>query len=140
MALAGAGNPVGGSNPTGTGSGLNYIGAGVWAGWSGAKVLNNNTVTFFEFSTGTTPLKVILEWYLEITGNVSTSKNFNFVLTINGEVIINNGGRSGQTHTFYDVDPMHIIFPASSTIKVESTTTNTADVTTTSIITAVEIV
>jgi hypothetical protein len=129
-----------GSNATfSVGKGITYVGGGTWAGYSGIKVLNNNTVTLFEFTTGITPLNAIVEWYLEITGNVASSKNFNFVLTINGIDVINNGGRSGQTHTFYDVDPMHIIFPPNSLVKIESTTSNTSDVNTSSIITARDI-
>jgi len=139
MAILAGGNPAGSGGTAGTGKGLTYMGSGIWAGWSGIQVLNNNTVTYFEFSTGPTSLKVILEWYLEITGNVSSSKNFNFVLTINGEDVINNGGRSGQTHTFYDVDPMHVVFPGNSTIRVQSTNNNTADVNSSSIIVAKEI-
>ena len=114
MALVGGGGApnVAGSNPTGTSSTLNYMGGGVWAGWSGSQVLNNNTVTLFEFSTGPAPLKAILEWYLEITGNASDSKNFNCVVTINGEPVIQNGFRTTASRDAYDIDPMHVIFPA----------------------------
>lgn len=102
--------------------------------YSGIKVLNNNTVTFFEFISGEQPLKVKVQWYLEITGNVASSKNFNFVISINGIDVINTGGRSGQTHPFYDVDPMRLIIPPTSTVKIESTTNNTANVNTSSVL------
>ena len=116
-----------------TGLGLRYIGGHVY-GYSGIKVLNNNTVTFFEFTTGSTPLKVKVQWYLEITGNVASSKNFNCVISINDIDVIKNGGRSGQTHPFYDVDPMHMIIPPNSIIKIESTTNNASDVNTSCVI------
>ena len=45
-----ASNPVGGSNPAGVSKGLNYLGKHAFAN-SGEILVNNNTVTMFEFNT-----------------------------------------------------------------------------------------
>jgi len=51
MALAGAGNPVGGSNPSGIGSGFNYIGDHAYA-YSGTVSVSGSLTTMLDFTTG----------------------------------------------------------------------------------------
>ena len=51
--ISGAGNPVGGSNPAGTGTGLNYIGNHAY-GYSGIvnSASQDENVTLMSFTTG----------------------------------------------------------------------------------------
>jgi len=50
--IAGAGNPIGGSNPAGIGQGLNYIGNHAYAN-SGTFASSQTEYTLLSFSTGT---------------------------------------------------------------------------------------
>jgi hypothetical protein len=84
MALAGAGNPVGGSNPAGTSSGLNYVGDHCY-GYSGAVSVNQVETTLQDFSTGNSYLTV--RWYPTLLEN--TNVNYKWVVKIDDQAIMN---------------------------------------------------
>jgi len=62
MALAGAGNPVGGSNPSGTGGGLKYVGNHAYL-MSGNVGVNDVETTLAEFATGEQYVNSIIQFH-----------------------------------------------------------------------------
>ncbi len=86
--MLGGGNPVGGTNPSGTGTSLNYIGNHVYA-YSGTFPSLNSATTMLEFTTGSEYIKGELVCNSAIdfsTGNVDSGVITAFQVTINGQV------------------------------------------------------
>jgi hypothetical protein len=75
----GAGNVAGGANPSGTGSGLNYIGNYVYA-YSGTYVADNASHTVIDFTSGTELIKA------EIKINGAVNPTTSSVAGTNGQI------------------------------------------------------
>jgi len=84
MALVGGGGAgnVGGSNPAGTGSVLNYLGDHAYA-YSGAISCNQNETTLVDATTGNN--YIVAKFQPSVISD--TSDNMQFNLKINGELI-----------------------------------------------------
>ena len=80
--MLGRGNPVG-SNPAGTGTGLNYIGEHAYA-YSGTKSATNVAITLLDFTIGAHYVKGVIQFYQP--PNQGTD-NMGFDVSINGEKI-----------------------------------------------------
>ena len=82
--ISGAGNPVGGSNPAGTGTGLNYIGNHAY-GYSGIvnSASQDENVTLMSFTTGSH--YVVCE--VQFAMKHDTSDNIGFAITMHGQTI-----------------------------------------------------
>lgn len=126
MALVGGGGApnVPGSNPTGTGTGLNYIGNHAYA-YSGTININNTTVTALEFSIGTQ----YIVGQIQLGGEVAfmtADKVVGIKVTINGEGIINNQFLtvSGGDRTDM-MDPILIILSPYDKVTIEINTNDT---------------
>jgi len=135
--MFGGGNPVGGSNPTGISSSLNYIGNHVY-GTSGAITASNgNNGTLFEFTTGS--FYSIVEFGFGLgPSNISASKIYGYKISVNNEVILENVSTSdGDGTLVFDGAAVvqHLLLPSNSTIKIEATTTDADDMTCYGIIT-----
>jgi len=88
MALVGGGGAgnVAGSNPTGTGTILNYIGNRVY-GYSGLKQIATSFVTHLEFTTGPSYIIAHLEFAGTIgEGDISSGGNSVFMVRLNDEI------------------------------------------------------
>jgi len=77
MALAGAGNPVGGSNPSGVGTTLNYLRDHAY-GYSGSVDVDNNETTMLRFATGS--LYIVGSWTYQ--GFEPTGDDYKFLVKL----------------------------------------------------------
>ena len=134
--MLGGGNPVSGSNPSGISTSLNYIGNHVY-GTSGAiTATNNSNGTLFEFTTGSV-YSIVKFGFGLAPANISGAKSFGYKISINSEVVMENTTVSDGDGTLnFDGATIvqHLLLPPNSTIKIESTTTDTDDITTYGII------
>tara|TARA_Y100001973_G_C5038478_1_gene251629 strand:- start:250 stop:645 length:396 start_codon:yes stop_codon:yes gene_type:complete len=80
--MFGGGNPVGGSNPAGTGSVLNYVGEHAYA-YSGAITCDNNETTLIDAATGNN--YIVAKFQPSVIAD--TSDNMQFNLKIDGQLI-----------------------------------------------------
>jgi len=131
MALAGAGNPVGGSNPSGTSKGLNYVGDHAYANSGGVIITNGVDATLLEFTTGTSYLVGTFAFGLNHT-DVSGSKAFGYIMSINDEIVFENYDTSdADGDMFYNgaSTVLNILLPPFSKIKFEGSTTDGSNIT-----------
>ena len=112
----GAGNPVGGSNPAGTGSSINYIGNHVYA-YSGPVATGNSLVTQLDFTTGNAYL--ILRWYPTYLEN--TNVNYRWIVSIDGQDIVNLSTESQYVINGPNGGYVDFIAPAFSRVTVKAT-------------------
>jgi hypothetical protein len=109
--MLGGGNPVGGANPSGTGSVLNFVGEHAYL-YTGFSQVNNVRATIAKFSTGN--LYIVGTFQPQMDTDTATD-NYRYRLLINGEVII-----------YEDVE---ILIPPNSEMEItaENETDNTAN-------------
>jgi archaellum component FlaG (FlaF/FlaG flagellin family) len=81
--MLGGGNPVAGSNPSGTGSNLNYIGNHVYA-HSGSVAVNNSDVTLLEFSVAANQY---ITAKITIGSKAGTGDDLSYAVIIDGEQV-----------------------------------------------------
>ena len=127
--LGGAGN-VAGSNPAGTGSSLNYITVGkrTYAyGYSGSVVVNNATVTALEFNSGSNVIKAQIQLTGDF-GDMAGSKRIGMIVSFDGQKISSNVRLNVATNAIYDLDPLFVLIPPFTTVKIEITTDNPANI------------
>ena len=130
MALAGAGNPVGGSNPSGVGSTVNYIRTSegnFLYGYSGPVVVNEATVTAIEFNSGSN----VIKGQIQLTGDFADmggSKKIGMIVSFDGQKISSNIRLNIATNAYNDLDPLFVLIPPFTTVKIEITTDNQANI------------
>ena len=116
MAIAGAGNPVGGSNPTGTGSGLNYISEFAYA-YSGEISATGDTggatVTMLDFTTGGT----LFVGTLDFSSSVTSGTDVFLEMSLDGQNVITLEEDSDPNHP--GVTEFKIIIPPFSKVIVK---------------------
>ena len=111
----GAGNPVGGSNPSGIGTGLNYIGNHAYA-YSGLVAINDGAPTMLDFSTGNSYVNAVFDY-----GNCTTSgDDIQFKINLNGETIMVTHTRGPVNSGNAGLQP-NIIIPPYSRIQITGT-------------------
>jgi len=126
--MLGGGNPVGGSNPAGTSRGLNYIGKHAFAN-SGEILVNNNTVTMFEFDTGNSYMVGTFTYGIDQNASLSSSKLIGFTIKFDGEKIMQLVTQTTTTLGMIDFDNNYsILIPPNTKVLIESETTNTNNV------------
>ena len=109
----------------GTGLDLNYVGNRVYA-YSGGIPLNNETKTALEFQTGNKTIKAKVQH----TGRFSvygSSKSIEIIISMNNVQVIRYSTSSNAAHAPLDIDPLHIIIPPYTAIKIEVATNDTQD-------------
>jgi hypothetical protein len=87
--LGGAGNPVGGSNPTGIGATLNYIGDHAY-GYSGAVTVSNSSETLLDFTTGDVYITAKFAFGLDRTNAADANKDYGYRIKVNDQIVIEN--------------------------------------------------
>ena len=110
--MLGGGNPVGGANPAGVGSVLNFIGDHAYL-YTGFSQVNNVRTTIAKFSTGN--LYIVGTFQPQMDTDTGTD-NYRYRLLINGEIII-----SCQTTSATDYSPyedVEILIPPNSEIEI----------------------
>jgi len=130
MALIGGGGAgnVAGGNPSGTGTGLNYIGDHAYAN-SGEILVNNNTVTMLEFTTGTSYFVGTFSYGVDQNASLSGSKLLGFTISFDGQKIMQLVSQTTASYPILDFDNNYqILIPAYTKVKIESETTNAGNV------------
>lgn len=128
--IAGAGNPTGGSNPSGTGATLVYAGNGIWAGWSGLVDPNNTSATAFQFKSPLLPLTINLTWTCNLV-ELTANRGVGIEVKLNGEVIMHHIGQITADGDFPGSFPNNIgpfVIPAESEIIITLSTSEDAAV------------
>jgi len=95
--MLGGGNPVGGANPAGTGSVLNYVGDHAYA-YSGSVDVTTNETTLIDAFTGNN--YIVAKFQPSIIAD--TSDNMRFDVKINGEIITRVQMTSSTASTPYE--------------------------------------
>ena len=125
MALVGGGgspNVGGGSNPAGTGSSLNYIGNHAYA-YSGEVIVNNNTVTMLEFTTGSEYVMAKFSYGVDRNAVLGGSKQIGFTISMDNQKIMQVVTYTNSTHGILDFDNNYsILLPPFTKVKIESET------------------
>ena len=111
----GAGNVAGGSNPTGTGGGLNYIGKHAYA-YSGDVGIPSTTTSMLDFTTAfNSYIDATIEFHgdLEGVGNSSTV----FLIEIDGQTVSKNEWNATVDSNLLDA-PTRLILAGGSRVRV----------------------
>ena len=86
--IAGAGNPTGGSNPSGISFGLNYVGNLAY-GYSGlVSTSAGNFVTALDFQTGNELLNTTVQLYVDDTTPIGQNDAYGMRIKSNGQIIM----------------------------------------------------
>ena len=111
--MLGGGNPVGGQNPTGVGSVLNYIGEHVYLYTGGVSNDSTNETTMAEFTTAGNSY-IVGTWQ---PGYVDNSTNdFQFRLYFNDQVVASIVLTSARDYSPYE--EIDIIIPTDTKVKL----------------------
>jgi len=116
--MLGGGNPVGGSNPTGIGSILNYVGNHVYA-YSGPVDVPTSETTLIDFVTGNN--YIVAKFQPAFISN--TSDDTQFDVKINGELITRIHITSATATTPYE--EIELIIGANTRVEITCTSANT---------------
>ena len=128
--VGGAGNPVGGSF-TGPAEALELVGSEdgkhkfAYA-YSGGVPLNNETKTALDFTTG----NYLTRAEIQHTGRFAlygSSKSMGIIVSMNGTQIIRMSRLTNSAHGAMDFDPLYLIIPPYTEVKVEVFTDDTQD-------------
>lgn len=130
MALVGGGGAgnVAGSNPSGTGTNVAYIGRSriddrdYWQGFSGGVLVNASTATQFEFTSPTIP--TVATYVFTDTGAAGSNQYISYRITLDGQVVLDarffTGSSANPTYGA-DLDvPVTFAIPAFSDVKIEA--------------------
>jgi hypothetical protein len=114
MALVGGGGAgyVAGSNPTGTGTTLNYIGDHAYAYSGNLTVGGAGTVTALKFATGNS--YIVGKFSPQYNGNFS--EDFSFTFIMNGETLFVLTLQDQDNQVFNEVS---VIIPSFSDVTIE---------------------
>jgi len=112
-------------NTASVGLNLNIIGSHAYA-YSGGINLNNETKTFIEFRTGNFLLVAGVQTTVKL-GGLNVGKRVQTKISLNATPIMDMGSKIGATTTSFDdiPNPLNIIVPPYSEVKVEVTTDDT---------------
>ena len=108
----------------GTGIGLQYIGN--WAyGYSGTININDETKTMFDFHSGSGV--ILAKFTYGINLNVMyTSKFIGFIISLN-DVIVFKSIMDDNVQEGFDNDPIRLVIPPLTHVKIESITDSATD-------------
>tara|TARA_R100001594_G_C3936736_1_gene239591 strand:- start:233 stop:631 length:399 start_codon:yes stop_codon:yes gene_type:complete len=110
--MLGGGNPVGGQNPSGIGSSLNYIGKHAYM-YTGAVSVGTTETTIAEFTTGGNSY-LVGQWQPQILEN--TTDDLEFRLYVNNQIIAELVLTSSRDYTPFE--EVEIIIPTDTTVKI----------------------
>ena len=85
--MLGGGNPVGGTNRSGTGTGLNFVGNHCYA-YSGSIAITSQVQTMLDFTTGSEYNVVKIQTGITQGGGGAQSDDIETVIQLNGEVVM----------------------------------------------------
>jgi len=131
------GGPVGfaGNAFTGPAEALEIAGDFAY-GYSGEIIVNNNTVSMFDFTTGNFLFVGTFSYGIDQNASLSGSKLLGFTIKMNGSKIMQLVSQTSVNYPMLDFDNNYdLIIPAYTGIIIESETTNTTNVPTYGILT-----
>jgi hypothetical protein len=108
--MLGAGNPVGGSNPTGTSSNLNYIGNHAYA-YSGVITSTSSVANLLDFTTGGEYIYV-KTCLFALASDAASGVDYRFEVLMNTEIVSKQfltGPHAGRQPA--DSDNLYFIIP-----------------------------
>jgi len=114
MALAGAGNPVGGTNPSGTGGSINYVGDRVY-GYSGQSTIGSGGAVMLSFTTGSDLIQA------EVQFSWGSSSNYDVTpeITMDGQTIWQQYIQAAQLDFPQDLGRVRLIIPPYTKVTIE---------------------
>jgi len=124
MALVGGGGAgnIAGSNPAGTGTSLNFIGDHAYA-YSGEVIVNANTVTMLEFSSGSQYIMAKFSYGVDRNAALGGNKQIGFTISMDSQKIMQIVTYTNATHGGLDFDNNYsILIPPYTRVKIESET------------------
>jgi len=135
MALVGGGGAgnVAGGNPSGTGTSLNYIGDHAY-GYSGDIVINNETSTSLQFTTGSSYF-VGQHFFSYDASNIGSNKLIGYQISFDDQVIVEMIGYNNAGYPITDFETLPLIIPPYTRVKIEHVTTQDSSVSTFSTVT-----
>jgi len=105
-------------------------------GYSGEVIVNNNTVSMFDFTTGNFLFVGTFSYGIDQNASLSGSKLLGFTIKMNGSKIMQLVSQTSVNYPMLDFDNNYdLIIPAYTGIIIESETTNTTNVPTYGILT-----
>ena len=110
--MLGGGNPITGSNPTGTGSTLNYVGNHAYA-HSGAIAVNNSDVVLLEFDVAANQYIVAK---ITVGSKAGTGDDLSYSVFVDGELVY---GAYDALVNMNTQNALNILLPPQSKIRVE---------------------
>jgi len=124
----GAGNPIG--SFTGAAKALEFMGNGVWAGWSGrVNATTGSDASLFNFTSPGVGLKVIASFFFD-ENDLSANAKLGLTIKLNGIIIYNmrvkKSGDSGFTNL--DSDQIGFVIPAFSVVLITTQTDDSDDI------------
>ena len=121
------------------GKGITNVGGGLWSGWSGQVIVNNNTVEMFNFVSPRALIVTNFQYYINHGGGSPSSAEYvGWDLSIDGIDIIISHWKATSTQHFNDMDQNSFIIPANSTCKIESYTNASVNIPTYAVMTLKE--
>jgi len=121
--MLGGGNPVGSTNPAGTGSSINYIGKHAYA-YSGSVGVDNTVRTMLDF---TTAANTYILGRIAFFSDVINNDDYQLVIKIDGEAVMQQKVPQTYQTTATGYIPVEVIIAPQS--RVEVTLANVTDTT-----------
>lgn len=119
----------------GVGKGITYVGNGIWGGWSGIVIINNNTVDMFNFVSPKALLVTNFQYYINHGANSPGSNEYiGWDLTIDGIDIVISHWKATTSQHYNDLDQNSFIIPANSNCTIKSYTNAAAELHTYSVL------
>jgi len=110
------------------GPGIRYIGRHCYA-LSGEILVNNNTVTMLEFTTGDGYIIASFSYGIDQNASLGGSKLIGFTVKLNDIKVFQQVSQTSATLQLIDFDPNYkILIPAFTNVLIESETTNAGNV------------
>jgi len=129
--MLGGGNPVGGANPSGTGSSINYVrtdeGKTFAYGYSGPVVVNNTTITALQFNSNSNLIEATIQLG-GIIADMGSNKKIGLIVKFNGQTISENIRLTNNAQSFLDTDPLYVVIPPYTKVEIQIMTDNAADI------------
>ena len=110
--MLGGGNPVG-TNPAGTGTGINYIGKHAYA-YSGTVDVDQNETTMLKFATGNE--YIVAEFNL--SSDNAAGDDFDFRIKMNGEDIVFSQLTAPYDVSEHMMNPLKLIIAPSTNVVI----------------------
>ena len=120
--MLGAGNPVGGANPTGIGKTINYIGDHAYA-YSGEIIVNNGTETMLEFETGNAYIMAKFSYGVDRNQRLGGNNQIGFTISMDSQKVMQIVTYTHEATAVLDFDNNYsILIPPYTKLKIETET------------------